>query len=79
MGIKTFHMITGNVRPKAIAPPRGMRPYEGEPQSSKVQYDTDPFELRGIVYEEDPVKLQEIMDKTDREREALHSRLKNRL
>jgi len=72
-------MITGNIRSKGLTPPRGMRPYEGEPQTNRNQSETDPFELRGVVYEEDPVKLQEIMDKTDREREALHKRLKGRL
>lgn len=68
-------MITGNVRAKGLAVPRGMRPYEGERKQEKKQFETDPFEVRGVIYEEDPVKLQEIMDKTDREREALHKKL----
>lgn len=72
-------MITGTVRAKGLTPPRGMARYEGEKKADKNQSESDPFDLRGVIYEEDPVKLQEIMDRTDREREALHKRLNGRL
>jgi hypothetical protein len=62
--------IAGNLRPKNLNLPK-FEAFEYK-SGSAGRNDSDPFELRGVVYEEDPVKLQQMMDETDRKREAFH-------
>jgi hypothetical protein len=68
-------MYSGTIRPKNINVQRIDR--MGDSGTYKyLQSEPDAFEMRGICYETDPVKLQEIMDEADRKREALCRKLK---
>jgi hypothetical protein len=68
-------MITGTIRSKGLTPPKaGTFHYQSKDASKYL--DNNIYAMRGVVYEEDPIKLQEIMDKTDREREESHRKNK---
>jgi len=52
-------------------PPRINRAGESPGDNLRAPNNSNIWGIRGIIYEEDPVKLQAIMDETDRKREAL--------